>query len=78
LDLRLISIARVKYPAVLKGKTKKEIKELIEDTIYNEMEKEIMIQYFVYEICQIDIAIDHNIDRKTVHNILKRGILMLS
>lgn len=70
----MISIARIKYPAVLKNKTKKEIKTIIEDNIYNETQKEIMIQYFVYEICQIDIAMYHDIDRKTVHKIIKKCV----
>lgn len=58
--------ARVKIPEIFQGLSKEKIKQLIEKNIYNEFEKNIAIKYYVYENCQIDIAIEYNVDVKTI------------
>lgn len=66
--------ARIKMPSVFKNKSKNEIKNIIESNIYNENKKDIAIKYYVYEECQIDIAMEYEVDRNTIGNILKRVI----
>lgn len=66
--------ARIKMPKIFEGKSKKEIKQLIEENIFNPDKKNVAIKYYVYENCMIDIACEYNIHRNTVSNILQRVV----
>lgn len=66
-----MTLARIKYPDILKGKSKKEMLDLL-NTIYNDNLREIAIAYYIKEECQIDIAFKYNIDVRTVRNYLNR------
>lgn len=66
--------ARVKLPKIFENKNKNQIKNIIENNIYNKEMKNIMISYYVYENCMIDIAIDYNVSRFTISKIISDGI----
>ena len=69
-----MNIARVKLPKVFINKNKKEIKSIIEENIFNEKYKDVAISYYVYEKCQIDIAMEYDVDKKTIKKILDKVI----
>lgn len=69
-----MNIARVKLPKIFINKSKKEIKKLIEENIFNEKYKDVAISYYVYEKCQIDIAMEYDVDKKTIKKILDKVI----
>lgn len=69
-----MNIARVKLPKVFINKSKKEIKSMIEENIFNEKYKDVAISYYVYEKCQIDIAMSYDVDKKTIKKILDKVI----
>ena len=66
--------ARIKYPEVFKNCSKKEIKEKIESALMSETKKEILIKYYIYEECMIDLAMEYNLCRQSISKILKEEI----
>lgn len=66
--------AKINYPKILKNKTKQEIKEMLETNIFNKNYLKIATDYYVYEICQIDIAIEYNVSRTTIYRVLKKVV----
>lgn len=73
-----MNFARINIPEIFKNKSKNEIKDLIESNIYNEKYREIATKYYVCEECQIDIAIEYEVDRKTIKRILDKVIREIS
>lgn len=68
-----MTLARIKYPDILKGKNKQEILTIL-NGIYNTELRDIAISYYVKNECQIDIAFKYNIERRTVEKYLKKAI----
>lgn len=71
-----MTLARIKYPDILKGKNKQEILTIL-NGIYNTELRDIAISYYVKEECQIDIAFKYGVDRRTIEKYLKRAIKQL-
>ena len=68
-----MAFARVKYPAILQNKSKKQIEEVL-DNIYNERLRNIAKDYYLNEECKIDIAFKYNVERRTIEAYLKKAI----
>lgn len=64
--------ARITYPEIFKNKTKIEIKNIIENNIFNENKKDIAIKYYVYEECMIDIGMEYDLSRKSISKTLNK------
>lgn len=69
--------ARITYPEIFKNKTKQEIKNLIENNIFNENKKDIAIKYYVYEECMIDIGMEYDLSRKSISKTLNKIVCEL-
>lgn len=68
-----MTFARIKYPDILKGKSKNEMLSIL-NKIYNDNLRNIAIDYYIKEECQIDIAFKYDIERRTVERYLKKAI----
>lgn len=68
-----MTFARITYPCIFQGKTKREINDMLKN-IYNDNLRDIAISYFVKEECQIDIAMRYNVDRKTIKKYLEKAV----
>ena len=66
-----MTFARIKYPNILKGKTKHEMLDIL-NGIYNDDLRNIAVDYYVKEECQIDIAFKYDVDVRTIRNYLDK------
>lgn len=69
-----MNIAKIKVPDIFKGMNKDQIKQLIEDNIYNQEKKNVAIKYYVNEECMIDIADEYNVCRQTIGITLQKVV----
>lgn len=69
--------ARITYPQIFKNKSKAEIKNIIENNIFNENKKDIAIKYYVYEECMIDIGMEYDLSRKSISKTLNKIVCEL-
>ena len=69
--------ARITYPEIFKNKTKIEIKNIIENNIFNENKKNIALKYYVNEECMIDIGMEYDLTRQSISKILNNIVYEL-